>query len=636
MASPQPTPIFTPRADERRGARVRPDAGGGAGRAESTIDRALADARAQIARAELQPVALLTLADQLGVAQRSEDVIALYEHWLAHCTSAVDHVVHFNLGFARTQAERLAEAETSYRAALARVPRFPQAAFNLAALVERLGRPEEALALWQDMLDRGIVEPEATRELYVLTCNSLGRLREQTRDFAGGEAALRESLRALPAQPKAIQHWVHLRQKQCAWPVYQEIPGLAASDLVNGTSPLAMLSATDDPGLQLAAALRFARERVNQRVPALAPASGYAHARLRIGFLSSDFCLHAVSLLTVELFELLDRERFEVHGFCWSREDGSALRARVVGAMDRFTRIADLSDAAAADAIRASEIDVLIDLHGLTSGARPGILAFRPAPVQMTYLGFPGTTGLPGIDYVLADRFLIPDSEVPFYSEAPLYLPDVFQCSDRRRPIGKRPSRAECGLPGEAFVFCSFNNSYKLTPEMFGAWMRILCRTPGSVLWLLGDNPWAEANLRAEAKAQGVAPERLLFAGRVAPPDYLARYSAADLFLDAYPFNAGTTANDALWMDLPLLTRTGRTFASRMAGSLLNALALPELITDSLAAYEERAVEIATQPALAASLKSRLAAARESSPLFDMPRFVRGFESAIAAKALRG
>ncbi len=636
MASPQSPSIFPTRTAAPRAASARPPAGGNGLHGGGPLDVRLAAARAQVARAALQPLQLIGLADELAAAGRSADVIALYEHWLGHCSSAVDHVVQFNLGVALSQAERLADAEKAYRAALARDPRFPQAAFNLGTIVERLGRAEEALAIWQGLLDRGVVDPDASRELYVLTCNNLGRLREQTRDFAGGEAALRESLRVDPAQPKAIQHWVHLRQKQCAWPVYAELPGVTPGELVSGTSPLAMLSATDDPGLQLATALRFVRERVNVRVPALAPARGYAHPKLRIGFLSSDFCLHAVSLLTVELFELLDRERFEVHGFCWSREDGSPLRARVIAAMDRFTRIGALDDAAAARAIRDAEIDVLVDLHGLTSGARPAILAYRPAPVQMTYLGFPGTTGLPGVDYVIADRFLIPDAEAPYYSEQPLYLPDVFQCSDRQRAVGQTPSRAACGLPEGAFVFCSFNNSYKVTPEQFAAWLRILKCAPESVLWLLGDNPWAEANLRRAASEQGVDPARLVFAGRVAPPDYLARYRAADLFLDAYPFNGGTTANDALWMGLPLLTRSGRTFASRMAGSLLTALDLPELITDSLAAYEARAIEIATQPGVAAALKRKLAEAREKSPLFDMPRFVRGFEQAVASKALRG
>jgi predicted O-linked N-acetylglucosamine transferase (SPINDLY family) len=255
--------------------------------------------------------------------------------------------------------------------------------------------------------------------------------------------------------------------------------------------------------------------------------------------------------------------------------------------------------------------------------------------VQITYLGFPGPTGHPCIDYVVADHYLIPDSEKPFYTETPLYLPHVFQCSDRQRPVAPLPTREECGLPKEAFIFCSFNNNYKFTEEVFGSWMHILQQVPNSILWLLADNPWSQKSLTDRAAEHCIDPTRLLFASRVSPDQYLARYTAADLFLDAYPFNAGTTANDALWMGLPVLTRSGRTFASRMAGSLLTALDLPELITQSLDEYEQRAINIAKDPALHAALKQRLASGKQTSPLFDMPRFVADFGNAISSVALK-
>ncbi|WP_409278243.1 O-linked N-acetylglucosamine transferase, SPINDLY family protein [Pseudomonas defluvii] len=581
----------------------------------------------------LEPMKLLETADRLNGAQRITDVVALYQRWLQHCYSSVNYIIQFNLGATLSQLGQVQAAESAYRAAIAQNPEFAQAWFNLGTLLERQHKPQEALATWQSMLDNRLVDPAQSRELYLMTCNNLGRLLEETRQLQASEAILRASLEADPAQPKVIQHWVHLRQKQCVWPVYEPPAGLSRGDLLKASSPLALLAGSDDPGLQLAAAVHFVKERVNVRVPALASAQGYGHQKLRIGFLSSDFCLHAVSLLTVELFELIDRQRFEVYGFCWSREDGSALRERVKQAMDHFVRIADMDDAAAAQCIRDHEIDILIDLHGLTSGARPDIPAYRPAPVQMTYLGFPGSTGLPGIDYVIADRYLIPDSEKAYYSETPLYLAQIYQCSDRQRPVAALPTRAECGLPQERFVFCSFNNNYKFNEEVFDCWMRILKRTHDSVLWLLADNPWAQENLCARAQAQGVDTSRLFFAPRVAPAQYLARYSAADLFLDAYPFNAGTTANDALWMGLPVLTRSGRTFASRMAGSLLTSLGLPELITTTLAEYEERAVELATQADLLRGLRERLRQGREHSALFDTPRFVRDFETAISSVA---
>lgn len=581
----------------------------------------------------LEPMKLLETADRLNGVQRIADVAVLYQRWLQHCHSSVNYIIQFNLGATLSQLGQIEAAEAAYRAAIAQNPEFAQAWFNLGTLLERQHKPQEALAIWQSMLDDRMVDATQSRELYLMTCNNLGRLFEETRQLQKSEAILRTSLDADPNQPKVIQHWVHLRQKQCVWPVYEPPAGLTRGDLLKASSPLALLAGSDDPGLQLAAAVHFVKERVNVRVPALASAQGYGHQKLRIGFLSSDFCLHAVSLLTVELFELIDRQRFEVYGFCWSREDGSALRERVRQAMDHFVRIDAMDDATAAQCIRNHEIDILIDLHGLTSGARPDIPAYRPAAVQMTYLGFPGSTGLPGIDYVIADRYLIPDSEKAYYSETPLYLAQIYQCSDRQRPVAALPTRAECGLPQERFVFCSFNNNYKFNEEVFDCWMRILQRAPDSVLWLLADNQWAQENLCARAEAHGVDPARLLFAPRVAPEQYLARYSAADLFLDAYPFNAGTTANDALWMGLPVLTRSGRTFASRMAGSLLTALDLPELITTTLAEYEERAVELATRADLLPGLRERLHRGREHSALFDTPRFVRDFEDAISSVA---
>ncbi|MBD8496505.1 tetratricopeptide repeat protein [Pseudomonas syringae] len=598
------------------------------------LDAVLASALQQAERVALEPMQLLQIADRLNAAQRPGDVAALYQRWLGHCQSAVNYIIQFNLGVTLSNLGQVDAAEQAYRAAIAQNPEFAQAWFNLGTLQERQLKPQDALATWQSMLDKHLVDAQQSRELYVLTCNNLGRLLEETRQLQPAEAILHTSLLAVPLQPKVIQHWVHLRQKQCVWPVYDAPEGLSTGDLLKASSPLALLAGSDDPGLQLAAAMHFVKERVNVRVPALATAQGYGHPKLRIGFLSSDFCLHAVSLLTVELFELIDRERFEVYGFCWSREDGSALRARVKQAMDHFVLIGAMSDAAAAQCIRSHEIDILIDLHGLTSGARADIVAYRPAPVQMTYLGFPGTTGLPAIDYVIADRYLIPDTEKPYYSETPLYLDKIYQCSDRQRPVAALPTRAQCGLPEERFVFCSFNNNYKFNEAVFDCWMRILQRAPDSLLWLLADNRWAQDNLCARAQAQGIDPARLVFAPRVAPPEYLARYTAADLFLDAYPFNAGTTANDALWMGLPVLTRSGRTFASRMAGSLLTALDLPELITTTLADYEERAVQLATEPGLLSGLRQRLMQARDTSPLFDTPGFVRDFEAAISRVAL--
>lgn len=596
---------------------------------QSTLELQLDAALTAAERGGLELGAVIAMAERLAAAGRLGDVATLYQRWLAHTVSPLRHIALFNLAVVLGQLERLPEAEASYRQSIEAKPDFVQGWFNLGTVLERQGRGEHALVIWQSMLDHPLVGPDLNREMYLLVVNSMGRLQEERRQFAAAEDKLQASLLADPAQPKVIQHWFHLRQKQCKWPALQLVGDLTVGEVLKATSPLAMLSASDDPGLQLATAVRFVNERVNLRVPVLTTGRGYAHGRLRVGFLSSDFCMHAVSFLTVELFELLNRQEFELYGYCWSRDDGSELRGRVVRAFDHFHHIHTLDDASAAQLIRSHEIDVLIDLQGLTSGARPNILAYRPAPVQMTYLGFPGTSGHPCIDYVIADRFLIPEAEKPFYTEAPLYLPHVFQSSDRRRPVAPLPDRAACGLPASGFVFCSFNNNYKFTPEVFDCWMRILDRVPGSWLWLLADNEWSQAAMVERARQCDIDPARLIFAPRVAPPLYLARYTAGDLFLDAYPFNAGTTANDALWMGLPVLTLSGRTFASRMAGSLLTALEMPELITPTLADYEERAVSLARYEAGYTALRQRLAAARQTSPLFDMPRFVQDFGRAI-------
>jgi predicted O-linked N-acetylglucosamine transferase (SPINDLY family) len=463
----------------------------------------------------------------------------------------------------------------------------------------------------------------------VSSLNHLGRVQEALKHFAPATHNLEQSLRLQPDQPDVLHHWVFLRQKQCAWPVYAEVPGVSVAAMREATSALAMLNISDDPQEQLDAALRFVQKKLRADLPRFSTPTRYGHQRIRIGYCSSDFSLHPVSMLTVQLFELHNRAEFEVFAYCWSPEDGSALRQRVIGAMDHFHRIDTLSDAAAAQLIRAHEIDILVDLQGQTAGARADLLGYRPAPIQITYLGLPATTGLPSIDYVIADEFLIPPQSARFYSEQPLYLPDVYQVSDRLRLAAVAPSRQECGLPDTGFVFCSFNNSYKYTPEVFAVWMQILQRVQGSVLWLLADNSVAEANLREQAQAHGVAAHRLVFAPRVSPENYLARYHRADLFLDTFPFNAGTTANDCLWMGCPLLTQSGRSFASRMAGALLTAAGLPELITYDLGSYAEQAVALAQDPARCLALRAKLAEVRSHGALFDTPKWVRALEQRL-------
>ncbi len=569
---------------------------------------------------------LLDHASRLTAQGRAPLAAVVYQTWLKRNTTPNRHYALFNLGAILFAEGDLEGAKEAYLEAIRLAPSFVQPRFNLGLTYEKQGYIESAMAEWHWIDDHVPPDQPDNRPILLMALNNLGRVLEERKQLFSANACLTKSLIIEPRQPDVLHHLVYLREKQCSWPVYAPIPGVDPELMRRSTSALAMISLSDDPEAQLNAAREYVKNKVLAGVSPLAGRHSYGHGKLRIGYCSSDFCLHPVAMLTAELFELHDRERFEVYGFCWTKQGHSELRQRVMDGMDHFIRIDTLSDEAAARAIRDHEIDVLVDLHGQTLGARPNILSYRPAPIQITYLGLPATTGLPSIDYVIADRFLIPEEHARYYSEKPLYMPDVYQVSDRRRKHAALPGRRECGLPDDGFVFCTFNNNYKYTPEMFDAWMNILRRVPGSVLWMLSDNPWAEANLRHEANVRGIAGDRLVFAPRVSPDQYLARYTAADLFLDSFPFNAGTTANDALWMGLPVLTRCGRTFASRMAGALLTAAGLPELITNTLSDYEEKAVELAHTPDRCRDLRERLRGVRENGVLFDTPRFVRNLE----------
>ncbi|WP_317204581.1 TylF/MycF/NovP-related O-methyltransferase [Janthinobacterium sp.] len=590
---------------------------------------------ATLARRGALPIVELFSVCQLHIqAARTADAVALYRLWLEHTVSEVAYAVLFNLAVSLGNQNDDAGAEESYRRALALKPDFIEAHLNLGTLLERRGLPVEALTLWNRVTALARPEVAGERDFYLQALNNLGRLLEIRKQLPEANDVLVKSLQVDPQQPKVLTHVIHLRQKLCQWPLYQPIAGVSEQQMIEATSALASLSADTDPAEQLAASRRFVAEKVMPATAPLAPPQGYRHERLRVGYLSSDLCSHAVSILTAELYELHDRSSVEVYAFSWSREDGTPLRSRVVSAMDHYIRIDGMDDEAAARCILAHEIDILVDLHGLTLGTRPNILSWRPAPVQMTYLGFPGPTALPCIDYVIADAFVLPPELAPYFTERPLYMPRSFQINDRQRAIGARPTRASCGLPEDAFVFCSFNNNFKFTEEVFASWMRILARAPASVLWLVSDHEMVRQNLRAAAAAHDIDPARLLFAERVTPADYLARYQVADLFLDTMPFNAGTTASDALWAGLPLLTCSGRTFSSRMAGSLLLAVDLPELVTHSLQEYEDKAVGLALQPRRVAEMKQQLQEQRLSCALFDSPRFVRDLEDLFRSVAL--
>ena len=584
--------------------------------------------------AAIAPAALPTLAEvmnratQLQQAGQGEAAAAVYEEWLRRADGPLRHVASFNLGTVLSMLGRDDAAEAAYRAALASQTDFAPALLNLGHLLERRDRKDAALSEWQRVID---ADPAPLPEHRLHALNNSARVLEVMKRLPEAEALMRRSLELQPQQPDVIQHYVHVRQKQCAWPWYAPVGAVTPNQLLMGTSALAMMSVSDDPALQLLAAQRFAWDKVPKAPPvALHSTMPARQGRIRLGYLSGDLHMHAVGLLTPELFELHDRSRFEVYAFDWTPESALPQRKRIVAAMDHVVRLAGVDDTTAAKLVAQAGIDVLVDLQGLTNGARPAILGQRPAPVQVSYLGLPGTSALPGVDWIIADRYVLPPEMEAYYTERPIRLPHCYQVSDRQRVVSATPTRAAAGLPEDRFVFCSFNNHHTFTLEVFACWMRILAQVPDSVLWLLADNDTARENMLREADAHGVARERLIFA----PPDYLARFRCADLMLDTFPFNAGTTASDALWVGLPILTRSGRSYISRMAGSLLHAVGLPDLVTDSLAAYEKLAVDLGRTPARCTSYKRYLAEHGHASPLFDLPQIVRDLEAEFERLAL--
>ena len=538
--------------------------------------------------------ALIVLTETVKAAGQRQVVIPLYFSWIDRNTGLSPHLfgAWFNLGAELSALGDNKNAIVCYQNALLLKPDFYQATLNLGFQYERSGQKDAALDLWSNAL-----QPNEAR---IQLMNQKGRLLEDMHRFDEAAATLYASLLTNPRQPDVVHHWVYLRQKMCDWPIFDgRVPGMPPEALAAETGPLSMLALFDDIAFQAGHVKTWMEKKGFPASPRLAPEEGYAHERIRLGYLSSDYCEHPVSYLMTELIERHDRSRFEVYGYCATPQANWAghTRPRIVGAFDTCRFIQPMSDEQAARLIREDEIDILIDLNGLTMGTRMFILRARPAPVQLTYLGYIGPIPMPELDYMICDDFVIPPELAAAYQPQPLYLPEIYQANDTRLPVGPTPGRAAVGLPEDRFVYCCFSNCYKITEEVFDAWMEILRRTGDSVLWLLADTVWSRTNMERRARLHGIDPARLIFAGRVNPPDYLARLPLADLFLDTYPYNAGTTASDALRMGLPLVTVSGQCFASRMAGSLLRRIGLPWGIAGSLAEYTDKAVEAAADPA---------------------------------------
>jgi predicted O-linked N-acetylglucosamine transferase (SPINDLY family) len=568
-------------------------------------------------------------AESLCASGQTEAAIKLYQTWLEHSNSSLKHIAYFNLGVLFYSANKDKDAEQAYRAAISLNGDFTHPRINLGNALERQGRPLDAVAEWYEVINNQKVAASATDEMKTAALNQIGRVQENLYQYEQAEEALTKSLALNPDQPDVLHHWVHLRQKQCKWPVLQELPGVSVNKMLRSMSPLAMLAYADDPALQLLAAENTVRKKFNYPERNLSKGRKYQHDRIRVGYLSGDLCTHAVGLLLPEVFESHDKNKFEIYVYDYGREDGTLVRDRFKKAIEHFVPVDHLTDTQVAHRILEDEIDILVDLHGLSLGARPEILSYRPAPIQTTFLGYIGTTAMPWVNYVIADPYSLPEDLRPYFSEEPLYLGCTTLPGDSQREIGRVPTRAEDGLPDDKFVFASFNNAYKLNEQMFGCWMGILRQVPNSVLWLVDDNPWATTNLKKYAIAHGIGEERLIFSGRVPTADYRARMQLADLFLDNAPYNAGSTASDVVWMGLPLLTMSGRTFVSRMAGGLLNYAGLSELIAVSYEDYSAKAIQLALEPQSITKIREKLLTFKNRKGKNLATDFVRSLENAL-------
>lgn len=548
-----------------------------------------------------------------------DEALASYDRAIALKPNYAE--AYSNRGKVLWDLRRRHEALASYAKAIALKPDYADAYNNLGNTLRDLGRLAEALASY----DKAIALQPGYAEAHSNRGGALADLKryEEARESYAAALAIEPDLVAA-----RMGIWP-VAQAICDWALIAKHVGALTDDSLRAATPFALLVHCDDPEAHFRCARLFVHDKVPTEPRPLWTGTTRRHDKIRVAYVSADFREHAVATLIAGLIEAHDRSRFEVIGVSLGSEEQGAMRRRLTAAFDQFHSVRDESDLAVATLMHRLEIDIAVDLLGYTRDTRPGILSHRPAPIQVNYLGYPGTMAATFIDYVIADPIVLPFDQQPFYTEQIVHLPESYQVNDAKRLIAERtPSRDEAGLPEHDFVFCCFNNNFKINPPVFEIWMRLLRSVDGSVLWLLRDNALAERNLRNEAAARGIAPARLVFADRVPVDQHLARHRLADLFLDTLPYNAHTTASDALWAGLPIVTCKGHAFAGRVAASLLHAVGLPELVTDNPQAYEAMALRLATDATWLAGLRTRLTQNRLTCPLFDTDRSRRHIEKA--------
>ncbi len=587
------------------------------------FDEALASYDAAIGINPRAANALANRGNALRELGHFEDALASYDQSLA---IRPDNIIALtNRGNVLNDLKRPLDALASYDKALTFQANDAKALGLRGNVLKELQRIPEALASY----DKALRSDPADAEIL---CNR-GVTLMDGRHYEQAAADFAASARIDPERDYVLGQWNHCLRHCCDWRTIGEVTEKITDAVHAGKRadfPFSYLSVSDSAADQRLCAETYVRDKLAGSYAALWQGERYQHGRIRLLYMSSDFHEHAIAYLTAGLFENHDRTRFETYALSLSADEPSDIRSRVIAAFDHVIQGHDRSDEEVARLIREIEADVVIDLNGHTDGGRPAILARRPAPVQVSYIGLAGTMGAPFVDYIIADPVLVGADEERHFVEKVVRLPETYLVNDDKRPVAAHtPTRAEAGLPETGFVFCSFNNAYKITPEVFGVWMRLLSQVEGSVLWLLSANPAAVRNLRREAESAGVDPDRLVFARRAKPEDHLARHRLADLFLDTLPYNAHTTACDALWTGLPVVTRRGGAFAGRVAASLLGAIGLSELVTHTLADYEALALKLATDKGALAAVRETLARNRKTHPLFDTRRTTRLLESAF-------
>jgi protein O-GlcNAc transferase len=562
--------------------------------------------------------------------RRPDEALRVLDDALRRAPGFVEAMI--NRGSALRELQRPGEAMASYTQAWALAPERPDLHTNVANLLLQLGRANDAL----DACDRALqLQPDLTEALNI-RAQALGSL-DRLREAAETSARL---LHVAPDFDYAAGKLFQAKAAACDWSEHRELTARILDGVMAGkraSTPLSFLAVSDSGEAQLRCARTYVADQYPAAAP-LAPRVPYRHGRVRLAYLSSDFYNHPVAYLLAGVLEQHDKQCFETHALSLDREHrGVPMQRRIQNAVEHFHEVSEFSDLQIARYIREREIDILVDLNGHTRHGRLGILAHRPAPLQVGFLGFTGTTGAGFIDYVIGDSIALPQTLDRDFSEQVVRLPHSFLPNDDHQPIAVyAPSRREAGLPDEGFVFCGFNNPYKLGPMIFDVWIRLLREVPGSVLWLKDGEATLRDNLRREAASRSVSPQRLVFAPRIpAMDEHLARYRLADLFLDTLPYGAHATARDALWAGLPVLTCTGNAFAGRVAASLLQQLGLEELVTATLDEYFERALALATSAAALNALRAKLAAGRQSRPLFSTSAYRTNLEAAYATMLAR-